>query len=134
MKIVQSTNEDPRHSQLVRGLIGYNESVASPVQWEPIVFFAEDEDGNFLGGLEGNFEWDYFFVKRLWVAEQRKGVGTALMQAAENLTQARGKRGVWLDTYEFQAKDFYEKLGYRVFGTIPNAADESSRYFLHKVF
>ncbi|MEX3946099.1 hypothetical protein AB4Y44_42815, partial [Paraburkholderia sp. BR10937] len=32
----------------------------------------------------------------------------------------RGCSGAWLDTYSFQARAFYERLDYTVFGTIDN--------------
>ncbi|MDB5536981.1 MAG: Acetyltransferase family protein, partial [Devosia sp.] len=40
--------------------------------------------------------------------------------------------GIWLDTFSFQARPFYEKLGYSVFGTIPDYPPGGARYFLSK--
>jgi GNAT superfamily N-acetyltransferase len=135
MRIVQTNRTDsPRHDELVRGLVDYNDRVGPPAEWEWIAFYAEDDEGNFLGGLQGNFEWDYLFVKRLWVAEPGKGLGRVLLNEAEAEARRRGKKGVWLDTYEFQARGFYEKEGYTVFGTIPGAAGDHARYFLRKQF
>jgi hypothetical protein len=39
---------------------------------------------------------------------------------------------VWLDTYSFQARGFYERLGYTVFGTINDYPPGHSRFFLTK--
>jgi ribosomal protein S18 acetylase RimI-like enzyme len=41
---------------------------------------------------------------------------------------------VWLDTFSFQARGFYEKLGYTVFGEIENHPPGHSRFFLRKIF
>jgi len=38
----------------------------------------------------------------------------------------------WLDTFEFQARGFYERLGYSCFGELPNYPVGFSRYFLKK--
>jgi len=56
------------------------------------------------------------------------------MKAAEAYAKEEKKTGVFLDTYAFQAKGFYEKLGYVIFGTIENAAGPHARYFLSKKF
>jgi len=61
-----------------------------------------------------------------------KGVGTRLMQLAEQEAVARGCHSAWLDTHEFQAKGFYERLGYVPFGELPNYPHGFSRIFLQK--
>jgi GNAT superfamily N-acetyltransferase len=135
MKITYTdSDEDRRRSQLVKGLVNYNDSSGPLENWEWMGFYAEDDAGNLLGGIHGNFEWDYLFIKHLWVLEQGKGLGSLLLQEAEKLAHHKNKKGVWLDTFEFQARIFYEKQGYVIFGTIPGAANEHTRYFLRKVF
>jgi hypothetical protein len=44
----------------------------------------------------------------------------------------RGCVGVWLDTFSFQARGFYEKLGYRVFGEVADYPPGHTRHFLKK--
>ncbi|MGC6728099.1 hypothetical protein ACP0GO_26835, partial [Escherichia coli] len=39
---------------------------------------------------------------------------------------------MWLDTYSFQARGFYEKLGYTVFGTIDDFPPGHQRFFGRK--
>lgn len=75
-------------------------------------------------------------VDLLAVPESLRGqdVGTALMQRAEAMARERGCVGAWLDTFAFQARGFYEKLGYNVFGEIPDHPVGSARYFLRKRF
>ncbi len=129
-----NSNEDPKHAQLVKGLVGYNDEAGPLEHWEWVAFYAEDDDGTLLGGVQGNFEWDYLAIKRLWVAKQDNGLGGLLLKEAEDFARSKNKKGVWLDTFAFQAKGFYEKQGYKVFGTIPNAAGAHDRYFLCKRF
>lgn len=56
------------------------------------------------------------------------------MQEAERIARDRGYVGIWLDTFEFQAKPFYEKLGYTVFGALEGLPGAIPRYFLKKEF
>jgi GNAT superfamily N-acetyltransferase len=69
---------------------------------------------------------------QLWVKDTGKGLGRSLIEKAEAYAKARGKIGILLDTYEFQAKHFYERLGFEVFGVIENAAGRYARYFMRK--
>jgi ribosomal protein S18 acetylase RimI-like enzyme len=49
------------------------------------------------------------------------------------IAAARGCIGVWLDTYAFQARGFYEKLGYEVFGTLADHPRGGGRFFMRKL-
>ncbi|MDB5698088.1 MAG: family acetyltransferase, partial [Alphaproteobacteria bacterium] len=44
----------------------------------------------------------------------------------------RGCVGVWLDTFSFQSRGFYEKLGYAVVGMIQDHPLGGARYFMQK--
>jgi hypothetical protein len=37
------------------------------------------------------------------------------------------------DTFEFQARGFYERLGYKCFGELPNYPHGYSRFFMRKM-
>jgi ribosomal protein S18 acetylase RimI-like enzyme len=54
------------------------------------------------------------------------------MQQAEDIAREAGCAGIWLDTYEFQARGFYEKLGYTVFGELPDHPAGMKRFFMMK--
>jgi ribosomal protein S18 acetylase RimI-like enzyme len=56
-----------------------------------------------------------------------------MLLQAEQEAIARGCRGAWLDTYSFQARGFYERLGYAVFGILNDYPPGQKRIFLHKV-
>jgi hypothetical protein len=46
--------------------------------------------------------------------------------------KARGCIGAHLDTFTFQARPFYERHGYAVFGQLDNYPGGHSRFFLSK--
>ena len=54
------------------------------------------------------------------------------MEQAEAVAREQGCVGIWLDTFTFQAPGFYRKLGYALFGEIPDYPPGSSRFFLSK--
>jgi hypothetical protein len=56
------------------------------------------------------------------------------MQQAEDEARQRLCLGAWLDTFSFQARGFYERLGYTVFGTINDFPPGHSRIFMKKRF
>jgi len=54
------------------------------------------------------------------------------MEQAETIAREAGCTGIWLDTYEFQARGFYEKLGYTLFGTLDDYPVGQRRFFMQK--
>lgn len=89
-----------------------------------------------VGGLWGETGRRWLFVDLLFVPDAMRGarVGTALMRTAETEAIARGCIGSWLDTYSFQARGFYEKLGYAAFGTLEDYPPGHRRFFMAKRF
>ena len=61
-----------------------------------------------------------------------QGLGSKLMLQAENEAALRGCHSAWLDTHKFQARGFYEKLGYEIFGELSDYPTGYSRYFMKK--
>ncbi len=78
--------------------------------------------------------YDWLFVELLFVPDalRGRGVGSDLMTRAETEALTRGCHSAWLDTFEFQARGFYERLGYTCFGELPNYPAGAARYFMKK--
>jgi len=87
-----------------------------------------------VGVLDGYLLFDWLTISRLWVAPANRGqdVGTRLMNDAEAWAAKNGASGLTLATYEYQARAFYEKLGFEVFGTLPNNPAGFTRHFMRK--
>lgn len=90
------------------------------------------EEGEYLGGLIGETLWGYLHVRLLSVdqALRGRGLGRRLMEAAHAEAQRRGCHGAYLDTFSFQAPDFYQKLGYEIYGKLDDFPQGYCRYFL----
>jgi GNAT superfamily N-acetyltransferase len=84
--------------------------------------------------LLGDIWAAWLHVRTLAVAVpvQGQGFGKELMKRAELYAIERGSTAVYLDTFSFQARPFYEKLGYRVFGTLENHPAGHQHYFMTK--
>lgn len=98
------------------------------------ILVSHPDTGEILGGLWGETMYSHLHVEVLFVPEslRRIGIGRRLMSQAEGEAIRRGCCGAWLDTFSFQARGFYERLGYTVFGTIADCPPGHSRFFLQK--
>ena len=119
---------------LIAGLVAYNTEQAGSSHHQVVAIAVRDGEGNICGGLSGAINWNWLFVKLLWVGESLRGqgYGTALIAAAEREALAHGCDHVYLDTFSFQARGFYERLGYAVFGQLEDFPPGHTRYFLQK--
>ncbi len=102
---------------ILPGLVAFNEARAPGADWRPLAVLVKDETGAVLGGLSGSTAWRWLYVHLLWLPERLRG---------------RGCRGVWLDSFAFQAPGFYQRLGYRVFGALDDYPPGHRRFFLCK--
>ena len=124
----------PADREAVRqGLIEFCDQFLGPRDLRPIGIFARGADG-LRAGLVGETGRGVLKVALLWVAEELRGqgVGTKLLLAAEAEAIARGCRRVLLDTYDFQARPFYERHGYRVFAEFEGFVGGHKSFFLAK--
>lgn len=131
---VTSVEDETLRQALVAPLRAYNEAKAGPSHYEPLVVALQDESGTVKGGAWGYTAYGWLFVQLLVVPEEARGsgLGRQLMAQAEATALQRGCHDAWLDTHEFQAKGFYEKLGYVQFGELPNYPPPFSRFFFRK--
>jgi GNAT superfamily N-acetyltransferase len=118
------------------GLRAFNVARIGEPSEEPVRIFLRDEDGQVVGGLLGHIRWRWLYVAKLWISEPHRGAGhgVELMAAAEAHARARDCLGAYLDTFEYQARPFYEKLGYRLFGTLEGYPPGYCQYHLAKRF
>jgi GNAT superfamily N-acetyltransferase len=129
----ESGNEALRQAVLAP-LVRHNDHQAGPGQWTPLALLLKDDQGQVIGGLWGHTGYGWLFTQLLAVPEshQGQGLGRRLLLDAEARALQRGCHGAWLDTFEFQARGFYEKLGYTCFGELPDYPPGFARYFMRK--
>ena len=102
--------------------------------FEPLAVLARDRQGALVGGAIGTINWNWLRVSLLWVSEdcRRAGLGRRLLIEMEGVAARHGCTRAHLDTFSYQARPFYERLGYRLFGVLDDYPTGHQRFFLEK--
>ncbi|HEY7297377.1 MAG TPA: GNAT family N-acetyltransferase [Xanthobacteraceae bacterium] len=126
-------DEGARQS-IVNGVDFYNIATTSLPDYFPVNFVLRGERGDVLGGVLGQLWGGWLHVTHLWVADAARGAGhgTRLMRNAEAYALSRGAVGAAVETHSFQARPFYERLGYEVFGKLDGYPPGHAKFFLRK--
>lgn len=119
--------------EIQRELVKYNQKFVKQDERRELVISVRDGD-RLIAGLCGNTNWGWLYTRLLWVSEsvRGQGVGERLMKSAEEEALHRGCSYAWVDTFSPEAKKFYLKIGYEVFGELPDCPPEGTRFFLKK--
>lgn len=104
-----------KHFDINRKIVGENNSVIA-------------------GCVAGGWWWNAVYVDALWVDEKYRGqgLGSMLLKDIEKTAGENNCDLIHLDTFDFQAKDFYIKHGYEVFGVLEDSPEGHCRYYLKK--
>ena len=133
--VVTDKPEASDREAILAGLIADSEGKAGSGHFTPLAILLRDPgSGATIGGLWGHTLYNWLFVELICVPPELRGqdMGTELMSRAEAIARERGCVGARLDTFEFQAPGFYEKLGYTRFGRIDDHPRGYSRFFMQK--
>ncbi|MCU0522797.1 MAG: GNAT family N-acetyltransferase [Anaerolineae bacterium] len=116
------------------GINTYNDQQAGDSHGKSLCFVLRDPDGAIVGGLVGETHWNWFYISLLIIPEDLRGqgYGHALLTAAEDEARQRGAKHAYLDTFSFQAPEFYRRHGYEVFGELPDFPVGQTRYYMRK--
>ena len=111
----------------------HSEAKGFPARFQPLTIQVR-QDGVIVGGLIGRTGRGWLMVEYLALpmAEQGAGLGRQLMAMAEAEAVRRGCTGAFLNTIQFQAPGFYQKLGYREFGRLPGDPPDLDRIWFTK--
>ncbi|MBP6951636.1 MAG: N-acetyltransferase [Alphaproteobacteria bacterium] len=101
---------------------------------EPFAFFVKDQKGQVLAGCRGDIIHGCVYTGSLWVSEplRGKGIGTRLLQAAEQLAREKGCAMATINTMDWEALELYQSLGYKVDLARKGYKNNSTFYFLKK--
>jgi len=134
-RLALEATPDPIDLQfLSQSLHDYNSAQTGVRDERRLAIFVRDEAGQIVAGLSGWTFYGWLAVDLLWVREdlRRQGFGDQLIKAAEEEAIICGCTQVQLDTFDFQAPEFYKKHGYEVFGVLDGYAGNHKRYYLRK--
>ena len=116
------------------GIHDFNVQQAGETQHRSLCFLLQAENQEIVGGLIGKTYWGWLYIDLLFIKDELRGCGYGhcLLELAEEEARQRGAKNVYLDTFSFQAPDFYKKHGYHVFGELQDFPPGHQRYFFTK--
>lgn len=118
---------------LTARLVDFNRPFMGPADLRRLGVLARCGD-KLVGGLAGTTTRGFLFIDLLWVAAvgRRTGLGSRLLRTAEQEAVARGCHAAQVETFDFQARPFYERHGYRVVGELAGFPNGHVRFTLLK--
>nr|WP_275983785.1 GNAT family N-acetyltransferase [Paenibacillus hamazuiensis] len=101
---------------------------------ENVSLFLKDEEGKIFGGITGVLKWNYLKVDIFWIDDRLRGqgYGSRLLHEMEIVAQNHQCDFIELDTFSFQAPEFYLKNGFEIVGVVENAPKGHSHYYMIK--
>ncbi|QDY41684.1 GNAT family N-acetyltransferase [Candidatus Pantoea soli] len=133
LKVTESvTQQDLNEIRL--GLNAYNSRFIDTTELKALGVFITDAAGKKQAGLTGSTYGNWLRIEMLWVSDalRGQGAGRQLMLAAEQEARARGCCYAQVDTASFQARPFYEKLGYTLRFSLAHYPRHHQRHYLSK--
>jgi len=126
--------DEQERSFIVEGVDYHNVAATGLPDWCPVNYVLRGARNDVLGGLLGQLWGGWLQISHLWVAEaiRGQGHGLRLIREAEDFARSRGAVGATLETYSFQAKSFYLRLGYDICGTLDGYPPGHAKFFLKK--
>jgi GNAT superfamily N-acetyltransferase len=134
---VSEIEDDPAAKVALAGLDALNAPFIGSHGFKPLsLVVRRSAEAEPVGGAFGWCWGAWYQLHYLFLPEDLRGagLGSSLLTRLEAEARARGCIGVWLNTLSFQARPFYEKHGYALFGSIEDHPPGHARYFLSKRF
>ena len=122
MAVTYSIDEDPQTVEaLIEGIKAYNRRFVDGPPAQKFNVALRDGDGTVVGGVAATLGHRSMYLEIVWNGDavRGKGHGRKMIAMVEEEGRKRGAVDSWLYTMSFQARPFYEKLGYKVMGEVP---------------
>lgn len=135
--IIKESNNDEAEL-VVDKLIDYNLSKVPKVQEELFIWInrvIKNENNEIIAGINSKmYCWNCLYIDSLYVDDKYRnnGLGRKLLEEIEMIAKEKGGKLIHLDTFDFQAKDFYLKQGYEIFGILDECPENHKRYYMKK--
>lgn len=120
---------------IIRPLAAFNATFAGAAGFQPLLLaLRAPPGGEVVGGLVGEMIYGWLSIQALFVPQwlRRQGIGGRLLRAAEVEARRRGLSGMVVNTFSFQARPFYERMGFSHFGTLEECPPGHRCFYLCK--
>lgn len=132
--IVTDSIQEQDRKAIFEGLLEYNLARLEDPNPKELGIYLEGENGRKTAGLIGETHGNWLTVKYLWVSEELRGqgIGSRLLKKAEETAKERGCKYAFLDTFSFQAPEFYKQKGYQEVFALEEYPVSGKRYYFTK--
>jgi len=115
-------------------LVDFADQFTPPRNYRELGVVLRDATGNVAGGITANTVWDWLQIGVLWLPDELRGQGHGhrLLQRIEAIGRDYGCAYAKLDTFEFEAREFYESHGYQVRSQTDGFPTGHTQYHLTK--
>jgi N-acylglucosamine-6-phosphate 2-epimerase len=136
LAIKEEASLDAADTQRVYDGLLATDPLGQPRRYAPLVVSLRDEDSQLRGAVLASTVWNWLSIDALWVDPRlrRLGHGRRLIVHAERLARGRGCTRARLDTFDFQARMFYERLGYSVYAELDDFPVGHVQFHMQKTF
>lgn len=92
------------------------------------------ENGEIIGASQGGIFNAALYISDFIIRKSHRklGLGSKLMRQIEGHARSKNCDKIWVDTYEYQAPDFYTKNGFKEKGRIENYRGGHAKIFFTK--
>ncbi|WDP91406.1 MAG: GNAT family N-acetyltransferase [Desulfobacter sp.] len=135
MKIITEFNPPSHETKaLEEKLLRHNSRRIEGYGYEEVIIKVMDDCRALAAGIHCTIGGGWMYIASLWVHEKhrQRGTGTDLLKRAESIAQEKNCVGIYLYTYSFQNPGFYEKRGYRIFGSLEQFCHDHSKLYMKK--
>ncbi|MBA2652999.1 MAG: GNAT family N-acetyltransferase [Tatlockia sp.] len=114
------------------GIVNFNRRITTTKATHFSVF--AKKGAQIIGGALIWEQCDALYIDVLWCDEnyRKKGVGTKIISLINDVAMDKQLPKIFVDTYAFQAQNFYQKHGFYCIGTIPEYLLGYDRIFMKK--
>ncbi|WP_340402100.1 GNAT family N-acetyltransferase [Paenibacillus sp. FSL H8-0079] len=136
LQIVFEDNDED-YKTVCNNLYNYNLKETKGLLTKPgrsINLFLRDKTGKAVGGIFCATYCETLYIDNFWIDEEhrKKGYGKSLIMQAERMASQLGCKLSHTSTFSYQSPEFYQNMGYNVFGVIDEYPDGIIQYFLKK--
>lgn len=90
----------------------------------------EEVDGRFMAGASVRIYWGCMSIDKIFIEEgsRKSGIGSKFLKELIKIAKEKECKFIFLTTYSFQARNFYEKFGFYIIGELKDYPPGESFY------
>lgn len=135
IKIIYEKNPSMNEIKVLEdGIIEFAKLKKNQPPIECFAFFVCNDVNKIFGGCNGAMYYGCLYIDQLWLDKslRKRKIGTQLMESAESLGIKKGCLFSTVNTMDWEALGFYQKLGYEIEFQRSGYLNNSTLYFLKK--